>query len=82
MTGKRHKPDERAAKRRRLDAPTANGKSIVEAVKRLEALELENARLRQAVSDLTLDKLVLAAIVRAGERISPSDNNMMRLRMD
>lgn len=28
-------------------------------VKRLKALEMENARLRKAVSDLTLDKLIL-----------------------
>ena len=31
-----------------------------EQVKRLKALEQENARLRRAVSDLTLDKLILA----------------------
>jgi putative transposase len=29
-------------------------------VKRLKNLELENSRLRKAVSDLTLDKLILA----------------------
>ena len=29
-------------------------------VKRLKQLEVENARLRNAVSDLTLDKLILA----------------------
>lgn len=29
-------------------------------VKRLKALEQENSRLRRAVSDLTLDKLILA----------------------
>jgi transposase-like protein len=29
-------------------------------VKRLKELEVENARLRRAVSDLTLDKLILA----------------------
>jgi hypothetical protein len=28
-------------------------------VRRLKELELENSRLRQAVSDLTLDKLIL-----------------------
>ena len=33
-------------------------------VKRLEELELENARLRRAVSDLTLDKLILTEAVR------------------
>ena len=33
-------------------------------VKRLKDLELENARLRRAVSDLTLDKLILAEAAR------------------
>ena len=31
----------------------------IEQVKRLKELELENGRLRKAVSDLTLDKLIL-----------------------
>jgi hypothetical protein len=35
-----------------------------EQVKRLKALELENMRLRRAVSDLTLDKLILAEAAR------------------
>src|SRR4051794_21779643 len=33
-------------------------------VKRLKALEAENARLRQAVADLTLDKQILAEVAR------------------
>jgi putative transposase len=33
-------------------------------VKRLKELETENARLRRAVSDLTLDKMVLAEAAR------------------
>src|SRR3954451_23488482 len=33
-------------------------------VKRLKGLELENARLRRAVSDLTLDKLILTEAAR------------------
>ena len=33
-------------------------------VKRLKALELENTRLRRAVSDLTLDKLILTEASR------------------
>ena len=33
-------------------------------VKRLKDLELENSRLRRAVSDLTLDKLILAEALR------------------
>ncbi len=33
-------------------------------VKRLKSLELENTRLRRAVSDLTLDKLILTEAAR------------------
>jgi putative transposase len=33
-------------------------------VKRVEALETENARLRKAISDLTLDKLILQEAAR------------------
>ena len=33
-------------------------------VRRLKALEVENARLRRAVSDLTLDKLILSEAAR------------------
>jgi putative transposase len=36
----------------------------VEQAKRLKALEQEKARLRRAVSDLTLDKLILQEAVR------------------
>ncbi len=36
----------------------------VEQAKRFKALEQENARLRRAVSDLTLDKLILQEAVR------------------
>jgi putative transposase len=36
----------------------------VDQAKRLKALEQENARLRRAVSDLTLDKLILQEAVR------------------
>jgi putative transposase len=36
----------------------------VSQAKRLKALERENARLRQAVSDLTLDKLILQEAAR------------------
>jgi putative transposase len=35
-----------------------------EQVKRLKDLELENSRLRKAVSDLTLDKLILQEATR------------------
>jgi len=33
--------------------------ALTEQVKRLKDLETENARLRRAISDLTLDKLIL-----------------------
>jgi putative transposase len=36
----------------------------LEQVKRLRELELENIRLRKAVSDLTLDKLILQEAAR------------------
>jgi len=36
----------------------------VDQVKRLKELEVENARLRKAVSDLTLDKLILKEAAR------------------
>ncbi len=40
-------------------------------VKRLKELETENSRLRRAVSDLTLDKLILAEAAK-GSFLSPS----------
>jgi putative transposase len=36
----------------------------IEQARRLKALEQENARLRRAVADLTLDKLILQEAVR------------------
>ena len=40
-------------------------------VKRLKDLELENARLRRAVSDLTLDKLILTEAARGNFSAPP-----------
>jgi putative transposase len=40
------------------------GELQIEQVKRLKELELENSRLRKAVSDLTLDKLILQEAAR------------------
>ena len=40
-------------------------------VKRLKELELENSRLRKAVSDLTLDKLILAEALRGNVWSAP-----------
>jgi hypothetical protein len=39
-------------------------------VKRLKALEAENARLRRAVSDLTLDKQILAVLSALPSRVA------------
>jgi putative transposase len=41
-------------------------------VKRLKELELENTRLRRAVSDLTLDKLILTEAARGTSKPRPS----------
>jgi transposase-like protein len=82
--GKQHKPEEIVSKLRQVDVLTAQGSTVVDAVrqigvteytyyrwrkeygglqtnqvKRIKELEQENARLRKAVSDLTLDKLIL-----------------------
>ena len=40
-------------------------------VKRLKELETENTRLRRAVSDLTLDKLILAEAAKGNETSKP-----------
>jgi mannitol/fructose-specific phosphotransferase system IIA component (Ntr-type) len=46
---------------RRLEIePPPYGGLQMDQVKRMKGLELENQRLRKAVSDLTLDKLILA----------------------
>jgi putative transposase len=50
MGQKRHKPEEIVAK--------------VDQLKRLKEFELDNKRLWQAVSDLTLDKQILAEVAR------------------
>ena len=74
MPRKSYKPEEIVAKLRQVDVLTSQGKNVAEAirsigvsevtyysdqVKRLKDLETENTRLRRAVSDLTLDKLIL-----------------------
>jgi putative transposase len=89
MARKRHKPEEIIAKLRQVDVLTAQGTSVVEAVRsigvtevtyyrwrqeygglktdqvrRMKELERENQRLRQAVADLTLDKLILQEAAR------------------
>ena len=47
----------------------------VDQAKRLKALEQENARLRRAVSDLTLDKLILQEAVRGNFSARPVADN-------
>jgi len=47
----------------------------VEQAKRLKALEQENTRLRRAVSDLTLDKLILQEAVRGNFSARPVADN-------
>lgn len=84
MGKKRHTAEEIVSKLRQVDVLTAQGRTVVEAirqtgvtevtyyrwrneygglksdqVKRMKELEMENARLRRAVSDLTLEKLIL-----------------------
>ena len=73
MPQKKHKPEEIVAKLRQVDVLLSQGGSVGEyyrwrkefgglkgdQVKRLKELEKENDRLRQAVSDLTLEKLIL-----------------------
>ena len=43
------------------------GSMKTDQVKRLKELETENTRLRRAVSDLTLDKLILTEAARGAE---------------
>src|SRR3974377_243783 len=47
----------------------------VDQAKRLKALEQENTRLRRAVSDLTLDKLILQEVVRGNFSARPVADN-------
>ena len=89
MGKKRHMAEEIVAKLRQVEVLTAQGRSVVEAVrsigvtevtyyrwrseygglkgdqvKRLKELEAENNRLRRAVSDLTIEKLILKEAAR------------------
>ena len=75
MPQKKHKPEEIVAKLRQVDVLLSQGRSVGEAVRSigvtqftyyrwrkefgLKELEKENDRLRKAVSDLTLEKLIL-----------------------
>ena len=77
MPKKRYTPEEIVAKLRQVDVLVSQGQNIADIgvsevtgglkadqVKRLKELEQENSRLRRAVSDLTLDKLILQEAAR------------------
>ena len=73
MPRKRHKPEEIVAKLRQVDVLVSQGQSVADAVRSIGVsevtyyrwrqeyggLETENARLRRAVAELTLDKQIL-----------------------
>ena len=63
----RHSPDELwngVVASIRRGSPETNGGLKGDQVKRLKELEAENTRLRRAISDLTLDKLILQEAAR------------------
>ena len=72
MAKKRYKPEEIVIKLRQVKVLQSQGMAVSDAIrqigvsevtyyrlKRLKEVEKENQRLRKAVSDLTLDKLIL-----------------------
>ena len=71
MASKHHKPEEIVGKLRQVEVLVGQGKPVAEAIRamgvteptyyrwRLKLLEQENSRLRRAISDLTLEKLIL-----------------------
>jgi transposase-like protein len=63
MGTKCHKPEEIVAKPRQVEVLSAQGKSIGEAARSIGVSEQTYFRWR-AVSDLTLDKLILAEAAR------------------
>ena len=80
MARRKHKPEEIVAKLRQVVAEAVRTIGVTEVtyyrwrqeygglkteqVKRLKELETENARLRKAISDLTLDKRILQEAAR------------------
>ena len=66
MSKKRYKPEEIDSILRQVDVMTSQGQSVAQAIRSIGVTEVtyyrwrqENARLRKAVSVLTLEKLVL-----------------------
>ena len=78
MARKRCKPEEIVAKLRQVDVLVSQGQSMVDAIRQIGVREVtyyrwrqefgglktEQVKLRKAVSDLTLDKLILQAAAR------------------
>ena len=61
MGRKRHTPEQIITALREAEVGLARGKSVklISQARRLKELERENGRLKRAVADLTLDKLIL-----------------------
>ena len=61
MPKKRYNAEEIIHKLREADVLLSQGMKVDQA-KRLKELEVENARLKRAVADLTVDKLILKEV--------------------
>ena len=59
MGQKRYTPEQIIGKLRQAEVRATEGKRVAEIVRELGITERENGRLKQAVADLTLDKLIL-----------------------
>jgi putative transposase len=73
MARKRYKAEEIVAMLRQVDVLVSQGQNMVDAIRQIGVSEVtyyrwrqefENSRLRKAVSDLTLDKLILQEAAR------------------
>ena len=77
MPRKHHKPEEIVAKLRQVDVLTSQGKSVAAAIRAIGVTEVtyyrwrqedgglrSGTRLRRAISDLTLDNMILAEDAR------------------
>jgi ACT domain-containing protein len=64
MPKKRYTPEEIVAKLRQVDVLVSQGQNIADAIRQIGVSEVTYYRLRRAVSDLTLDKLILQEAAR------------------
>ena len=64
MAHKRPKAEEIVSKLRQVEVLMGQGLSRLDAIRRIGVVEQTNERLRRAVSDLTLDKLILTEAAR------------------